>query len=56
MSKVKTAKTPVDFLTAKQAKVEHARLSAEIAQHDKRYYQDDRPSVTDAEYDELRAR
>ena len=56
MSKVKTAKTPVDFLTAKQAKVEHARLSAEIAQHDKRYYQDDRPSVTDAEYDALRAR
>ena len=56
MSKVKTDKTPVDFLTAKQAKAEHARLSAEIAQHDKRYYQDDRPSVTDAEYDALRAR
>ena len=56
MSKVKTDKTPVDLLTAKQAKVEHARLSAEIAQHDKRYYQDDRPSVTDAEYDALRAR
>lgn len=56
MSKVKTDKTPVDFLTAKQAKAEHARLGAEIAQHDKRYYQDDRPSVTDAEYDALRAR
>ena len=56
MSKVKTDKTPVDFLTAKQAKAEHARLTAEIAQHDKRYYQDDRPSITDAEYDELRAR
>jgi DNA ligase (NAD+) len=56
MSKVKTDKTPVDFLTAKQAKVEHARLTAEIAQHDKRYYRDDRPSVTDAEYDALRAR
>ncbi|HET9412553.1 MAG TPA: NAD-dependent DNA ligase LigA [Pseudolabrys sp.] len=47
---------PVSELTAKRAKVEHARLSAEIAQHDKRYYQDDRPSVTDAEYDALRAR
>ena len=56
MPKVKTDKTPVDFLTAKQAKAEHARLTAEIAQHDKRYYQDDRPSITDAEYDELRAR
>ena len=56
MSKVKTDKTPVDLLTAKQAKAEHARLTAEIAQHDKRYYQDDRPSVTGAEYDELRAR
>ena len=56
MSKVKTDKTPVDFLTAKQAKAEHARLTTEIAQHDKRYYQDDRPSITDAEYDALRAR
>ena len=56
MPKVKTDKTAVDFLTAKQAKAEHARLTAEIAQHDKRYYQEDRPSITDAEYDELRAR
>ncbi|HET8973489.1 MAG TPA: NAD-dependent DNA ligase LigA [Pseudolabrys sp.] len=46
---------PVSELTAKQAKAEHARLTAEIAQHDKRYYQDDRPSITDAEYDALRA-
>src|SRR6188474_3181033 len=56
MSKVKPDKTPVDFLTAKQAKAEHAHLTAEIAQHDKRYYQDDRPSIADAEYDALRAR
>src|SRR6187455_3738013 len=49
-------KIQISDLTAKQAKAEHARLSAEIAQHDKRYYQDDRPSVTDAEYDGLRAR
>jgi len=47
---------PVSELTAKQAKAEHARLTAEIAQHDKRYYQQDRPSVSDAEYDALRAR
>jgi DNA ligase (NAD+) len=55
-SKVRTEKTPVELLTAKQAKTEYARLQTEIAGHDKRYYQDDRPAVTDAEYDELRKR
>jgi DNA ligase (NAD+) len=55
-SKTKTDKTPVEFLTAKQAEAEHARLTTEIAGHDKRYYQDDRPSITDAEYDALRQR
>ena len=55
-SKVKTDKTPVDLLTAKQAKEEYARLQIEIQQHDKRYYQQDRPTVSDAEYDELRKR
>ena len=56
MAKVKTDKTPVELLTAKQAKAEHARLQAEISEHDKRYYQQDRPSISDAEYDGLRAR
>jgi DNA ligase (NAD+) len=56
MAKVKTDKTPVDLLTAKQAKDEHARLTAEISEHDRRYYQQDRPTITDAEYDALRAR
>src|ERR1700729_3886374 len=56
MAKIKTDKTTVDLLTAKQAQVEHARLTAEIGGHDKRYYQDDRPSITDAEYDALRQR
>jgi DNA ligase (NAD+) len=46
----------VDDLTEKQAKAEHARLQTEIAAHDKRYYQDDAPTVSDAEYDALRAR
>ena len=50
------AKLAVDDLTEKQAKAEHARLAAEIAGHDRRYYQDDAPSVTDAEYDALRRR
>jgi len=48
--------TPVDDLTEKQAKAEHARLAAEIAEHDRRYYQDDAPTVSDAEYDRLRQR
>jgi NAD-dependent DNA ligase len=56
MAKVKTEKTPVELLTAKQAKLEYARLTTEISQHDKRYYQDDRPTVTDADYDALRVR
>ena len=55
-SKVKTDKTPVDLLTAKQAKAEYARLQAEITAHDKRYYQQDRPVISDAEYDALRVR
>ena len=55
-TKVKTDKTPVDLLTAKQASAEYARLQVEIQQHDKRYYQQDKPTVSDAEYDELRKR
>jgi DNA ligase (NAD+) len=51
-----TTKLAVDDLTEKQAKAEHARLAAEIAGHDRRYYQDDAPSVSDAEYDTLRRR
>src|SRR5689334_5589693 len=55
-SKVKTDKTPVDLLTPKQASAEYTRLQAEIAAHDRRYYQDDAPAVSDAEYDALRKR
>jgi DNA ligase (NAD+) len=49
-------KTDVDGLTAKQAKAEHARLEAELRKHDEAYYQRDAPTVSDAEYDELRRR
>jgi len=51
-----TTKAPVDALTGKEAKTEHARLATEIAEHDRRYYQDDAPTVSDAEYDRLRRR
>jgi DNA ligase (NAD+) len=54
----KSKKTPTDVtkLTNAQAKVELKRLALELEGHDKRYYQDDAPSVTDAEYDALRQR
>src|SRR3954449_457092 len=43
-------------LTKAQAKVEHMRLALEIEGHKERYYQDDAPVVSDAEYDALRQR
>ncbi|MSO70687.1 MAG: NAD-dependent DNA ligase LigA [Alphaproteobacteria bacterium] len=38
------------------ARAEHARLSAEIAGHDRAYYQEDAPVISDAAYDALKAR
>src|SRR6202522_2454407 len=57
-NKPASAKTLTDVtkLTKAQAKVELKRLALELEGHDKRYYQDDAPSVTDAEYDALRQR
>src|SRR3981081_799318 len=56
----KTAKTKtladVAKLTKAQAKVELMRLALGLEAHDKRYYQDDAPSGTDAENDALRQR
>jgi DNA ligase (NAD+) len=46
----------VTQLTEAEAKRELARLAKEIAEHDKRYYQEDAPTVSDAEYDALRQR
>jgi DNA ligase (NAD+) len=48
--------TPVEDLTEKQANTEHARLAEDIAEHDRRYYQEDAPTVSDAAYDRLRQR
>jgi DNA ligase (NAD+) len=56
MSSKGAATTPVDKLTEAQAKDELNRLAAEIAAHDRRYYQEDAPTVSDAEYDALRQR
>src|SRR6202161_3616999 len=56
MARRDKSETPVESLWEKQASAEHGRLEAEIAAHDRRYYQDDAPSVSDAEYDRLRKR
>ncbi len=49
-------KIAVEDLTAEQAEEELARLAEDISNHDARYYQDDAPTVSDAEYDALRLR
>ncbi|KFG69113.1 NAD-dependent DNA ligase LigA [Microvirga sp. BSC39] len=51
-----TSSKPADTLTPDEARAEHEALGAEIAEHDRRYYEEDAPSVSDAEYDSLRKR
>ncbi len=51
-----TSAIPIDKLTPAQAKAELKRLVVEIGEHDKRYYQEDAPTVSDAVYDGLRRR
>jgi DNA ligase (NAD+) len=46
-----TSAVPLD-----EAAAEHARLGAEIAAHDARYFQEDAPTVSDAAYDALKRR
>ena len=52
----RTDEIAVEQLTEEQATAELARLAAEIAEHDRHYYREDRPVISDAEYDTLRAR
>jgi DNA ligase (NAD+) len=51
-----TNSIPIDKLTPAQARAELKRLAVEIGEHDKRYYQEDAPTVSDAVYDGLRRR
>jgi len=56
MAKKPKTPTDVDTLTKAQARVELKRLALEIESHDKSYYQEDAPKISDAEYDALRQR
>src|SRR5215472_8126787 len=56
MTRSDASRTAVDALTEKDARAELKRLAEEIAAHDRRYFQEDAPTVTDAEYDALRRR
>lgn len=47
---------PIDQLTARQAKRELEALATEMAAHDAAYHGEDAPSISDAEYDALKAR
>ena len=51
-----SAPKSVEKLTKAEAAKDLARLAEEIAAHDRRYFQDDAPSVSDADYDALRRR
>jgi DNA ligase (NAD+) len=48
--------TPIEDLSPRRAKLEYSRLAEELAEYDRRYYQEDSPAVSDAEYDALRQR
>jgi DNA ligase (NAD+) len=57
MAQSKTKALPdVAGLTKAEAKVELKRLTLELERHDKAYYQEDAPKISDAQYDAVRKR
>ncbi|MGO9359283.1 MAG: NAD-dependent DNA ligase LigA [Xanthobacteraceae bacterium] len=57
ITKPRTSKLiAVEDLTRAQARIEWKRLALELEEHDRLYYQEDAPKVSDAEYDALRRR
>jgi DNA ligase (NAD+) len=53
---MKQSRTQIETLDVAEARAEHTRLAETIAAHDRTYYRDDAPTVSDAEYDALRQR
>ena len=47
---------PVEDLSESEAVEELTRLADELAAHDSRYYQEDEPTISDADYDALKRR
>ncbi len=56
MSRSPVSAVPVESLSAEEARAEHERLGEALAEADRQYYQDDAPTLTDADYDALRRR
>jgi DNA ligase (NAD+) len=56
MAKLGPDARPVEALTLEEAKDEHNALAAEIKKHDRLYYQEAQPEISDADYDALRQR
>ncbi|MEK0082566.1 NAD-dependent DNA ligase LigA [Benzoatithermus flavus] len=56
MKRPETFERPVEALSEQEAAAELAWLAEEIARHDRLYYRDAAPEISDAEYDHLRAR
>jgi DNA ligase (NAD+) len=56
MAKKVKSSEPVEALTEAEAALELRRLAAELAEHDRRYFLEDAPSISDADYDALRRR
>ena len=49
-------RSPVEALTEEEARDELAWLAEEIGRHDRLYYTDAAPEISDADYDALRRR